>query len=635
MRYPELRGIKLMSLDTETTGLCYPRDHAFCFSLSIGPRQDQNWAFDLRTQPQAGRWLEDTVKLNHPTLVAHNASFDYRMLCSAGIHTPLELWDDTCIRAVQIDEHLSDPFPWKQTRHDAGYSLDYLAEKYLGEKKTGDELYKEMAAILGGKATRSVQMAKIAQAPWRIVKPYAIQDSRLTLMLWRWQEEEIARQGLEDICSFERRTMPTLIRAEMRGINVDMNYVDEATNKLTAVIDDQQKALNKAAGFEVNTNSTPQIKKLFAPKQDAEGNWSASDGTPLSKTKSGNPSFGADALRSMADPRAAKIVELRSTIKTRDTFLTKHVAERQIDNIVYPTINQSKSEDGGTGTGRLSYVGPAMQQIPSRNKEVAAIVKPTFLPPEGMLWMDSDMASFEVRIFAHLVAAYNDAMPKAYAANPQLDFHQYVAGLTGLPRSASFAGEANAKQLNLSMIFNSGNGAIADKMGMPWEWCEFETTEYGKPKTIRYKKAGQEAMAVINAYHRKVQGVKKLANRAQEVAETRGWIKTRHGRRLRFPKGYKAYKASGLLIQATAADENKENWMRIEQALGSDGHIILNTHDSYSMAVQEDWRPVWGRVRKEVERDNLRVPLLLDFNGVGKNWWEALWSKEKLKEFKW
>jgi hypothetical protein len=38
----------------------------------------------------------------------------------------------------------------------------------------------------------------------------------------------------------------------------------------------------------------------------------------------------------------------------------------------------------------------------------------------------------------------------------------------------------------------------------------------------------------------------------------------------------------------------------------------------------EDWQPVWARVKEAIERPRLRVPLVLDLNGAGKNWWEAL-----------
>jgi len=77
-------------------------------------------------------------------------------------------------------------------------------------------------------------------------------------------------------------------------------------------------------------------------------------------------------MKSLCHNETAQLVlKIRSDIKTRDTFLGKHVLEHAVGGRVYPTINQSKGEDGGTGTGRLSYSAPALQQIPSRRKEIA------------------------------------------------------------------------------------------------------------------------------------------------------------------------------------------------------------------------------------------------------------------------
>jgi DNA polymerase-1 len=322
----------------------------------------------------------------------------------------------------------------------------------------------------------------------------------------------------------------------------------------------------------------------------------------------------------MDHPAAALIMELRSLNKMSGTFLGKHVLEHNINGRVYPTINQSKTEEGdGTGTGRLSITNPAMQQIPNRNKEKASIIKPCFLPDEGCVWVDSDMASFEVRVFAHLVN--NAEIIQAYINNPALDLHQFVADLMGIVRSAEYSGQANAKQLNLAMIFNSGNGAIAETLGMEWDWESFVTRQDEK---VTYKKAGTEATALIEAYHRRIGGIKDLATGCKTAAERRGYIFTSRGRRLRFPRGWKSYKASGILIQSTAGDINKENIKLIEDELGDEGHLILNTHDSYSMNMPEDWKPHYEKVKKAIERDRLRVPLRLDWNGTGRNWHQAL-----------
>jgi len=590
--------------DTETTGLIYPTDKAFSFGIATPDGRTEY--FDVRRDPKAIDIFNRQVHSYRGIIICHNASFDYRMSHSAGIILPLSNLDDTVVRATQINEH------------ERSFSLEDLGQKYIGKGKV-TSIYQDLAEIFGGLATRNVQMKHLAEAPPEIVGPYCEEDSLLVLRLWEWQQNEIERQGIEDICRFERHKMPTFIRAEMRGIRVDLDYAEEAIHKITPLIKESQKKLDKIAGWEFNSNSGPQIKKLFEPEEVKDGIWRANDGTTVGTTGSGGPSFKAEYLREMRHPAAELILDIRSLIKTRDTFLQGHVIGHAHGGRVYPTINQSKGEDGGTGTGRLSIQNPALQQIPSRNKKVAAIVKPCFLPNEGQIWVDADMASFEVRVFAHLIN--NREIINAYENDPDLDLHQFVADLTSLNRNATYSGEPNAKQLNLSMIFNSGNGAIADKMGMPWDWEEFTTRD---GKEITYKKAGPEAEAVIAKYHRRIPGVKDLAKGCKDKAEKRGYIFTYTGRRLRFPHGYKSYKASGLLIQATAADINKENWSIIEETLGNDGDLLLNTHDSYSMSIDEDWKPHYERVRQELERPILRVPLKVDLSGAGDNWWKAL-----------
>lgn len=612
----DLSQFEVLAYDTEATGLKYPEDKVFGFSISTPDGNDVY--FDIRECPESVRWLHSEMKEYKGIIVCHNASFDYRMSASSGIWLPINQLEDTAIRACCINEHEATIFPWSRGKA-GGYSLDFLAQKYIGAQKYA-EIYSELAEMFGGKATRNAQMPNLWRAPSEMVSPYAKGDTRLTLKLWQEQENLIMVQGIEKIVSFEKKCMPTLIRAEMRGVRVDLDYAEEAVISMDTVVDEESKKLWRLAGKEFNTNSPKQCREIFECKEDIHGQWTSRDGTILQRTNSGNPQLDAKALRAMTDPTAKQIQELRSHIKTRDTFLKGHVIGSAVGGRVYPNINQMKGEDGGTGTGRLSYTKPALQQIPNRNKRIALIVKQCFLPELGQKWVEADMASFEVRIFAHLVAAYNKQIAEVYAINPKLDMHQWVADLMGIPRNAEYSGQANAKQLNLAMIFNSGNGAIADELGMEWEWVSFTDK---KGEKITYKKAGNEAMQVIETYHRKIQGVKTLAERAKMIAEKRGYIKTAHGRRLRFPHGYKSYKASGLLIQATSADENKENWLRVEESLGSDGTLILNTHDSYSMSIREDWEPVFNRVRKAVERQTLRVPLLLDLDGVGDNWAEA------------
>ncbi len=606
MDLPQIHRFDRFALDTETTGLQYKRAEVFGVSISTPDGNDYYW--DVR-HDRILQWMRDELTKYKGTMIYANASFDIRMLENSGVSLIDRRFADVITRASCIDEHLRS------------YALDALSKKYLGVGKE-EEMYKELAKLFGGRATRNVQMKNISHAPVEVVSPYAKVDTRRTLQLYDWQEIEIKRQGIERIVEFETALMPMFIRMEMHGIRIDENYAEKAVEGMDPIINDLQRQIDTIFKEPVNVNSSPQVKGLFVPTQDELGDWYASDGTPLEKTKTGNASLGADALRIMKHPGAKLILDQRSHIKTRDTFLKGHVLGSSIDSRVYPTINQSKVESGGTGTGRLSIQGPAMQQIPSRNKKIAKLIKPCFLPDEGHYWMDADMASFEVRVFAHLAG-----VTQAYANDPKMDFHQWVADLTGLVRNAEYSGQPNAKQLNLSMIFNSGNGSIADAMGMEWEWDEF--TKRGD--TIRYRKASKEAMDVINTYHRKLPGVKRLADGCKNKAIERGHIFTQHGRHLRFPRGWKTYKASGLLIQATAADINKENMKLITDVLNElGGNLLLNTHDSYSMSVplEHSCKEAFEEVRRAIERPVLDVPLILDLNGYGRNWADALGLQE-------
>lgn len=607
--FPSFAQFPVIGFDTETTGLSYPKDRVFGLCLALPNGFKGYW--DIRRNPEVVRHFNREIKEFKGIIVMANAHFDAKMCHATGIQIPLDQVDCVITRAVLIDEQLLE------------YGLDALCKRYLKKTKF-NEIYEDLARLFGGKPTRSAQIGNLHKAPPELVAPYGEDDAALTLELWQYQERIIEQEGLRNICDFERRAFPTLQRMTRRGIRVDLGVAEAAADKLDTIIEQDQKQLNDMVGFDVNVNSAPQVKKIFAPKQIERGSakiWVADNGTQLEETGKGQPSIPSAILRTMnTDPRASLIVRIRSNIKTANTFLRGHVMAHSYEGRVYATINQTKSEDGGTGTGRLSYQDPALQQIPSRDKRVAEIVKEAFLPELGQEWVDSDLASNEVRVFAHLINV--PEILEEYRRNPMSDFHQMVADMTNLPRSAAYSGQPNAKQLNLSMIFNSGNGAIAEKMGMAYEYDSF--TQHGQD--IVYKKAGPEAMAVIDAYHQRLPGIKDFASRAKKVAEQRGWVHTHYGRRYRFPRGYKSYKASGIIIQMTAADLNKVALIAAEEALGPDNSLLLNTHDSYSMSIGGDWEKQFGLVKEAIEDSFpfLRVPLVLELSGHGPSWWQAI-----------
>lgn len=613
MTYPsDLNRYPVIAYDTETTGLNYPKDKAFAFSIAVS--SDEAYYYDVRRTPMAARWFNGQIKKYIGTIVCHNAGFDACMSKTIGIDLPLDQLDDTAIRACLINEHEATLFPWQKSKP-GDYSLDNLAWKYLKRRKL------------------EIDIKNIANLPFEKAQDYGKEDVKITLLLWLWQEEQRRLKDLNQIFEFERSIMPAIIKRQMNGVRVDIAAAERAMYAMDPVIKDKQARLENLTGVKVNVNSAPQVAKLFKLDGDPDTGYSV-DGVKIGITDKGAPSFKAEYLRDLAEvnPIADLIVQIRSDIKTRDTFLGTHILGHHVDGVVYPTINQVAGETGGTRTGRLSYVSPALQQIPSRDKRVAALVKPCFIPNEGNAWLSFDLASFEVRVFAALVGQYDGRIVGMYQSNPSLDFHGYVSELTGLVRNAEYPGQPNAKQLNLSMIFCQGKGATAAKMGMPVTQDTFKDEFTGA--TVKFFRAGPEADRVIEAYHRRIPGVRKLSKQCIRLLqhntgtnnEKHPWIATDYGRRIRFPKMFKHYKASGLLIQATAADINKENWKILDDGLSNMGaNLILNTHDSYEIEAPIDQIiEVRDKVKYLLEREYREIPLLADYNGCGLNWWDAL-----------
>ena len=185
MEFPDLTRADAVALDTETTGLRPDRDSMFglCVAASFpglsradGEPQIQGWYFDIREAPEALPWLTESLEDTSCPIVMHNAPFDSRFLNSEiPFFDHLDRVEDTGIIARCLNEQLGS------------YSLDALAERWLGENKEA-EIYPQLAELFGGPATRGAQMKNLHRAPADIVAPYGIKDAELTLRLWHWQQ---------------------------------------------------------------------------------------------------------------------------------------------------------------------------------------------------------------------------------------------------------------------------------------------------------------------------------------------------------------------------------------------------------------------------------------------------------------
>ena len=598
----------MLVIDTETTGLDWWRDKLFGISIAW---DDQSAYWDVRQDPQVIQWLQDLIREERVgTWVGHNIKFDYHFLREAGVTLPPERIDCTMIRGALINEH------------EPTFSLDFLARKYAGMQKD-EEIYAELAALFGGRATRNVQMPNISRAPIRIVSKYAIQDAVVTLALYNWQQAEIERQDLYRVHRLERDLMPVIIDMEEQGVCVDVERAERAVRELTLRVDREQSALNSLAGFEVNPNPSGSISELFKPERGEDGEWYLVDGTRADKTEGGKASINAECLRRMKHPAAKMILDLRKMMKTRDTFLKGHILGHHHDGIIHCNYNQTKNDaEAGTGTGRLSVTNPALQQIPSRDKDIKSLVRPIFIPDVGASWLGMDWSQFEFRVANH----YGNvpAILSAYASNPDLDFHQLVSDLTGIPRNAQYAGGPSSKAINLGLAFNMGSGRLAQECGLPY-------TEEEGPNGNTYLKAGPEALAMFEKYHAANPGMRNTSQKASSLAKERGFVHSMLGRHLRFPGGQFVHKASGLIYQATSADCMKQKLIELHTYLNTHGcgRLLLTVHDEVGISLDNDSKEHADEIARIYTTFDgvecpikLRVPITCDW-GTGADWYQA------------
>lgn len=611
MKFPDLRDYPLVALDGETTGLNWWKDKLFGFSISVA---DRDLYYDVRRNPESIEWLREQIPQVRK-LTNHNMKFDWHFLRELGVIFPEDRTHCTMIRAALIDEH-------RMT-----YDLDSVGRDCVGMRKDGD-IYAELAELFGGKPTRHAQIGNLHRAPPEMAGRYAKQDTRLAYALHEWQDHEIAKQNLGRVYDLERRLLPVIVRMEQGGVRVDVDRAEDAVRDIDVRAKKMQRDLDQMAGFAVNPNPSGSIKQLFAPRRvpspDGGEHWETADGTLLNTTDAGAPSLDADALRRMKHPAAPMILTLRKLIKARDTFLKGHVLSNHDNGIIHANINQTKSEgDVGTGTGRLSINGPALQQIPKRDKEMASIVRAVFVPDYDHEWVCNDWAQMDFRVFAHYVK--DPDILAMYRKDPDTDFHSLTAGMTGLPRSPRFAGDPNAKQINLGLVFGMGQGRLAEEMGLP-----YTIEPNGRGGT--WLKPGPEAENVFHQYHSSIPGVKDLLADATSVAKSRGHVLSILGRRIRFPRKMYTHKAGGLIFQSTAADCLKVKLVELDEYIRAEGsgdvRLLLNVHDEFDFSVEPGRQDIRDDINRIVcgfgpdDAISLRVPVRTD-QGRGPDWWEA------------
>ena len=537
------------------------------------------------------RWLKRTFENHKGTMVFHNALYDVGWLKREGVELTCPL-RDTMFAAPLFDENR-----WS-------YSLNNLGMDFLAESK--DETLLENAAKAWGVNPKGGMWA----LPAKYVGPYAEQDAVLTLKLWKIFKKRIEIEGLQKIYDLECDLIPLLIEMRWRGVRIDTDRAEQTATEMSKKEQQLLVEIKRRFGVNVDIWASASIQKAF----DTNDLW-------YPHTEKGAPSFQGPWLEAHEHDLPKMIVEARRINKARTTFIEGAILEYSHNGRIHAEAHPLKNDGGGTVTGRFSYSNPNLQQVPARDPEIGKLIRSLFIPEKGATWGAFDYLQQEPRITVHYASLLGlegaTEAVKAYSTEGA-DFHQIVADMAGIPRK-------QAKNINLGLTYGMGQQKLIRELGLEPD----------------------EALKLLETYHRRVPFIRGLQSRCTRIAEQRGCITTLGGRKCHFDlweavgflhdekqtplplqeakdkygdnlKRSFTYKALNKLIQGSAADMTKLA-MRDLWKEGLVPHIQIHDELDYSIFNQEQAEIVIDRMINCVK---MRVPLVVDYES-GSNWGEA------------
>jgi DNA polymerase I-like protein with 3'-5' exonuclease and polymerase domains len=596
--YPDLRSYDEIAVDLETRdpdlkskgsgsvigngevvgiAVAVPgRKFYFPIAHGSGPNMDRKRTLE---------WFKD-IMASDAIKIFHNAMYDVCWIRNLGIKIN-GLIVDTMIAASLIDENRFQ------------YSLNSISWDYLGHGKNEGALNEE------AKSRGLDPKADMWQLPAMYVGGYAEKDAELTLELWQIFKKEIIHQDIESIFNLETDLFPCLVDMKFKGVRVNAEHASVLKKQLIAREEALLFDIKKETGIDIQIMAARSIAKMFDQLK-----------LPYDKTeKSKEPSFTKNFLQEHPHPLVQKIAQAREINKAHTTFIDS-ILKFEHKGRIHADINQIRSDQGGTVTGRFSYSNPNLQQLPARNKDLGPMIRSLFLPDEGCTWGCFDYSQQEPRLVAHYAALYK--FPSVYEVideynnDSSTDFHQMVAEMAQIPRS-------QAKTINLGLFYGMGKTKLQAELGVSKE----------------------KAAELFEQYHAKVPFVKQLINAASNRAQERGQIRTLLGRLCRFHlwepnmfgmhkalpheealqehgpgiKRAMTYKALNKLIQGSAADMTKKAMVDLYKE-GIIAHIQI--HDELDLSVEspEQAKRIIDIMENAV---TLEVPNKVDYES-GQTW---------------
>lgn len=431
---------------------------------------------------------------------------------------------------------------------------------------------------------------------------FCSQNACSTLLLGEYFEKSLTKK-LEFVWkNMESPLAYVLAKIELKGVYINQKSLKTISEELLLKAETLENEIkNQLNNFDFNLNSSQQLSSILMSK-----------GYTLGKTSKGSFSTDRFTLEKLAltddTGLIEKILQHRTLIKLRSTYtesLQNWIDKK--DNRVHGDYNSA-----GAATGRLSSVGPNLQNIPIKNPTYGKLIRSCFAAENNNVLIDADYSQLELRFLAHFSG---DAILKEAFENNQ-DIHARTAAEIFEVDLAEVTKEQRAvgKTLNFALLYQQGSFATSRQL----------------------KISNKEAKRIIEKYFAKFPAVRPFINQTIEFARKNGFVETFWGRRRYFTNlnasNISLQKADeraafNAVLQGSNADLLKLAMVRFQEEIEKTSlkaQIILQVHDELVVETTPEHLEAVKTIliNSMTLNQPLKVPIVVE-TGQGKNWAEA------------
>ena len=378
-------------------------------------------------------------------------------------------------------------------------------------------------------------------------------------------EKELNEKGLLALYrDLELPVADLLAVMERRGIAVDKAALVVLQDFFTGEVNRETAQAHSIVGHEFNLASPKQLQVVLF------------DELKLPKTKKIKTGYTTDAeslewlMSTTSHPLLAALLRVRETSKLKTTVagLIESIAA---DGRIHTHLQQTVA-----ATGRLSSVGPNLQNIPVRTEEGRRI-RECFVAADGYSQLlTADYSQIEMRIMAHL--SQDKELLAAFHSGE--DLHSSVAAIVFGVAATDVDPEMRRKikAMSYGLAYGLSSYGLSAQLGI----------------------SPGEAQSLMDTYFLRFGGIRDYLQRVVEEARKVGYTETVLGRRRYLPdlnhdnrqrREVAERMALNAPIQGSAADIIKVAMLNVEKAITAGGlkaRMLLQVHDELIFEVNEN-----------------------------------------------